>query len=126
MPTKTSSEREPPRPFDRASARGYALTNLLALPGLGTWLSGRRIVGAIQMALALTGFALTTAWAFGFATSWIRNGEPPMEFDRLLLTGVTGVFLFATAWLWSLASSLAMLQRARDHSQPPAGPTPRT
>jgi hypothetical protein len=126
MPTRTFLEREPPRPLDRAAARSYLIANLLALPGLGTRLGGRRIVGTLQMALALTGFVLTTAWAIGFVTTWIRTGELPTEFGRLLLTGAAGVFLFAVAWLWSLGSSLAMLRAARDHTPPPIGPTPRT
>jgi len=117
MPTKTSSGREPRRSLDRGTARGYALANLLVLPGLGTRLGGRRIAGALQMMLALTGFALTTSWAVGFAVAWIRTGEMPMGFDRLLLTGLTGILLFATAWLWSLASSLRLWREARAHEQ---------
>src|SRR5204863_9753845 len=102
---------------DHSAIRTWMVLNLLALPGLGTWLAGKRIVGALQMALAMTGFALTGIWAGSFIAVWIRTGEIPCELNFLLLAGLGGATLFAVAWLWSLASSLHLRREARAHEQ---------
>ncbi len=110
-------EHAPRPPLDRAAARNFTLTNLLALPGLGTWLAGRRFAGAIQMTLAVTGFVLTAVWAGDFFLTWIRTGEFPGDFSRLLFVGLGGVTLFATGWLSSLVSGLRLQRDARAHEQ---------
>ncbi len=91
----------------RDRARTLLLANLLVLPGLGTWLAGRKAAGALQMALALAGFALTLVWIVAWGTAWVRLGEMPDGLGPQGSLGVLGIGLFAAAWIWSLASSLA-------------------
>jgi hypothetical protein len=53
----------PPR--DVAAARSCLAINLLSLPGLGSWIAGRKR-GVVQMAMALTSLGLTIAWFVTF------------------------------------------------------------
>jgi len=98
---------------DRARARTLLLTNLLVLPGLGTFLGGRKASGALQMALALAGFGLTMVWFVAWAVAWIRRGEIPDEgLGPLGAAGLTGLGLFVLSWTCSLVSGLALVRRA--------------
>lgn len=94
-------------------AKGCALVNQCALPGLGTFAAGRRVAGIAQMTLALTGFALTMIWAWKFVRTWLATRQLPQEIDRSLLIGVLGAVLFLAAWCWALATSLQILRAAR-------------
>jgi hypothetical protein len=96
--------------------------NLLVLPGLGTWVAGRRLSGTLQILMAVTGFGLAFAWFVQLITLYGRMDDFP-DFSALPYRWlIAGVVLFAGAWLWSLASSLAMLRRAHG-SRPPIWPT---
>ena len=87
--------------------------NLLCLPGLGSLLAGRRVSGVAQMLFALVGFALGLVWFVQLIALYAGQDEFPdlsaLPFGAL----VTGVVLFAAAWLWALASSLQILRDAR-------------
>ena len=113
MRTKTSSDPVPPRLPDRERAWFCVAINLLALPGLGSYLAGQRLLGATQMVLALAGFALTMVWAVSFGAAWIRGGHFPGAAGPGLRHGVLGLSLFAIAWCWTLGSSWSILRRAR-------------
>lgn len=99
-------------PLDPTVAWSCLVTNLLVLPGLGT-LVARRWEGFVQAAMALAGFALTLAWLVSFVATWIRLRTFPFEGGPSLLWGVLGVLLFLLAWLWGLASSLAIVRKVR-------------
>jgi hypothetical protein len=94
---------------DRAWAAFSA--NLVVLPGLGSLLMGRRS-GWLQAPLALAGLSLSVRWVVLVLLDWRRAGALPDTVPRagLLLEGVA---LFALAWLWALATGLAMLRRLR-------------
>lgn len=94
---------------DRALAALSA--NLVVLPGLGSLVLGQR-AGWLQVPLALFGMTLNLRWLVLVLLDWRREGRLPDTFPRtgLLLTGVA---LFAVAWLWALATGLRALRRAR-------------
>jgi hypothetical protein len=96
---------------ERDRARAALSANLMVLPGLGSLLMGRRS-GWLQAPLALAGAALSVRWLVLVLLDWRRAGALPDTLPRagLLLEGVT---LFALAWLWALATSLAVLRRVR-------------
>jgi len=113
MPTKTYSGPAPPKLCNRTSARNYLLTNLLVLPGLGSWLAGQRFVGVLQVALALTGFVLTAWWCVSFFAAWLRTQSFPWDGGPQFRLGLVGVALFAAGWFWALATSLATIRPFR-------------
>lgn len=108
-----SSEPLPPPLPDLAAARTCRWLNLLVLPGLGSWLAGRRIVGTFQALLALTGFALTGFWFMRFVADCANARPSPPEGGRYLLLGLAGVGVFLFGWLWALATSLQIVRAAR-------------
>lgn len=98
--------------MDPSRALSCLAANLLVLPGLGTLVAGRRW-GMTQAALALVGFVLTLAWLASFAMAWIRLGAIPLTGGPHLSWGILGVGVFGAAWLWSLATGLAVLRETR-------------
>jgi hypothetical protein len=82
------------------------------LPGAGSLMCGRR-VGWLQAALALAGFVLTMAWLVSLVLAWVRAGEISLDVGLDLRVGLAGIAVFGAAWLWSLASSLDAIRRAR-------------
>lgn len=97
---------------DERAAWAALSTNLLVLPGLGSLMAGRK-VGWLQAALALMGGALSLWWLGVFAREWIRLGVIPLEDPPEFRTALAGVGIFAAGWLWSLATSLDVVARAR-------------
>ena len=110
---KTSSAPVPPRLRKRPTAHACLVLNLLALPGLGSFLAGQRLTGLLQMIVALAGSALTVAWFFRFLLTWLRRGEFPMDGTSWLGLGLVGVAVFLAAWCWSFATSQALLRQSR-------------
>ena len=106
----------PPR--DVAAARSCVAINLLCLPGLGSWIAGRKS-GVLQMAMALIGLGLTTFWFVTFLGDWVRTQQYPWEGGAHLGLGLMGLDLFILAWLWSLGTGLSILRQARSESTPP-------
>jgi hypothetical protein len=97
---------------DEAAAWAALAANLAVLPGLGSLTAGRR-VGWLQAALALSGGIVSLAWLAGFVREWIRLGAFPLDGGPDLSSGLAGVGAFGVAWLWSLATSLDLVRRAR-------------
>jgi len=87
--------------------------NLLGLPGLGSFLAGRRITGVLQMLLSIIGFVCAVIWFIGLITLYARSDDFPdlatLPFRLLIAGGI----LFAIAWLWTLVTSLQILRDAR-------------
>mgnify|MGYP000265344530 CR=1 FL=1 len=99
----------PPK-VDRTARRQYLVVNLLVLPGLGTFLAGRRRLGILQAMLALTGFGLTGVWFATFGAAWWQTREFPLDGGPHFAWGITGVALFLAAWCWSLATGWKWLR----------------
>lgn len=110
---KTSSEAGPPelKPLS-AAIRNCLWTNLLGLPGLGSFQAGKRLVGAAQMTISLGGFALTIFWFCAFIAQWIETKELPLDGGHQFRWGLIGVGLFALAWFWGLATGLQIRRAA--------------
>ena len=106
----------PPRIPDRATPWGCLAANL-ALPGLGTFISGARVTGLLQMVLSQTGFALTLIWTIWTTETGLRTGTWTVQPDRLLWLGLGGALLFLGMLAWALLSSFQWMRRSR--SQPP-------
>jgi len=87
--------------------------NLLVLPGLGSFLVGRRIAGVAQAALAGTGAGMSAFWLILLARQWAQEGYFPIDGGDDFRIGVTGVLVFAGAWVWSLATSLSVLRAVK-------------
>jgi hypothetical protein len=107
---KTFSGPLPPKLLDRTSARNYLLTNLLVLPGLGSWLAGKRFVGVLQAVLALTGFGLTGFWLVSFLGACIQTETFPSGGGPQFRLGLIGVALCLAGWFWAIATSLRILR----------------
>ena len=111
-----------------AAARNCLLMNLFATPGLGSLMGGRVFAGLGQLILFLIGFALVCVWFFRMMKTYYSLGDfstdsvpvAPSNF-RYFLAG----FLFAAAsWLWSLLTSIRMVQLAKtpEPAQPGTAP----
>jgi len=115
---KTSSEAGNSPAPRRNSAWSAVLINLLAFPGLGTIMSGRRI-GYVQAGLMLTGFFLTMGFMIWYLVCISRYLTHPgwsradflATFRPYLWSLYWGIGLSALAWLWSLKSSLEILKK---------------
>jgi hypothetical protein len=104
-------------PMDEAKAWACLTANLLVLPGLGTFVTGRKS-GLVQATLALLGFGLTLFSLTSFVMEWIRLRSLPEDGGPHLVWGILGIALFGAAWLWSLATGMAVVNdvRRRDSS----------
>jgi len=97
---------------DEDFAWACLFTNLVGVPGLGTIMAKRR-EGVPQLALSIVGGVITTWWLVGLVLAVLRSGSfPPPEGPDLRLA-LEGLGLFTAAWLWALASSVALLRAAR-------------
>ena len=85
----------------------------LVLPGLGTFVARHRLAGVLQIVISQIGFALMLLWAISYALSWIRQGSPPEDTGPNFCLGALGMVLFFLAWIWSLASSIAIVHDSR-------------
>jgi hypothetical protein len=85
------------------------VTNVVGVPGLGT-LMARRWEAVPQLGLAVAGGVLMTWWLVAFVVAELRTMELPPPGGPALSLGLWGLVLFLAAWLWALASSLAVLR----------------
>ena len=91
------------------------MVNLLAFPGLGTIMAGRR-VGYLQAVIMVTGFVLTMGYMLLYLAAVVRYIQHPAwteaDFQALyrpyLWALSTGLALCALAWIWALISSLTL------------------
>jgi len=89
------------------------LSNLLSVPGIGTFLAGRRVTGVLQMTLSSLGFVLSFYWFAAFLVEWWRQSVFPWEGGSQFRWGLIGVGLYAVAWVWGLASGLQIRRASR-------------
>ena len=87
--------------------------NLLVLPGLGSLLVRRRIAGAAQAVLAGIGAGMSVWWLILLARQWAEDGYFPIDGGDSFRIGISGVLLFAVAWVWSLVTSLSVLRATK-------------
>ena len=112
-----------------ATARNAFLINQLATPGLGSLFGGRYLSGAGQLTLAVAGFALFVLWFIAIMRQFYGQIQGNVEVQSVGWIGLTGLAVFAAAWLWSLATSISLLREAKRNqaalfaqSQPPPLP----
>ncbi len=97
---------------DRHTARLCLWVNLLALPGLGSVLAGRR-VGWAQAVLAVAGLGLAGYGVVRAAADWLAAGEALPLWSGALELALVGLGLSAGAWGWALVTSLQVLRDSR-------------
>jgi len=110
-----------------------AAINLLAFPGFGTLLAGRRI-GYLQAAIMLAGFFLVMGFMVVFFVRAVQslismNGDEEAwraQYRVCAWAWKWGVALSAVAWVWSLFSSWSIVRQARppEHPGEEGEPTP--
>jgi dethiobiotin synthetase len=92
--------------------------NLLVVPGLGSLLVRRRGAGMAQVAIAACGASMSMWWLAQLLRQWAEEGEFPFDGGEHFPVALAGLAVFAFAWLWSLATSLAAVRAARLASGP--------
>ncbi len=105
----------PRQPLSPATARNAFLINQFATPGLGSLMAGRRLSGAGQLTLAITGFIFFLCWFIAVMRQFYGQMQGNVEVTPVGWIGLIGLATFAAAWLWALATSLSLLREARRH-----------
>jgi 4a-hydroxytetrahydrobiopterin dehydratase len=100
------------KPLNRATARNAALLNLLATPGLGSLLARRWIAGGGQLLLAVAGFSLFLVWFVKEMIQYYGQITGDVEVQPIGRFLVAGLVLFASAWFWSMVTSLSLIREA--------------
>jgi hypothetical protein len=100
-------------PVSGGRAWASLTTNVLVLPGLGTLAGGRRREGAIQMLVALVGFAATCVWLVAWVMDVVRTASLPDGLGPYAVWGVGGLALCVVAWVWGLMSGLAIVRESK-------------
>jgi hypothetical protein len=106
--------RDPNQPIDRRTAMAAMLMNQFATPGLGSLMAGKWLMGAGQLLMAVAGFLMLIVW---FVTVMVHyyhmmdSGDAPPNQSNWL--GAAGGIVFLLSWLWSLVTSLQLLNEAR-------------
>jgi len=99
----------PPR--NQSEAWSCALINQFATPGLGSVVARRFIAGTGQLILAFVGFALFLGWFIQkMRLLYGQLAETNLPIDAGSSLGRWGVALFATAWVWSLVTSIQIIR----------------
>jgi hypothetical protein len=82
----------------------------LVLPGLGTFAARRRLAGTLQLVVSQAGFVLMVLWAISYVRTWMQEKSLPEDFGPHFGVCALGLVLFFLGWIWSLASSVGILQ----------------
>jgi len=97
-----------------------AAINLLAWPGIGTFIGGQKVVGAIQAALALAGGLLSLCLIVVMFRLVIKLDSTSFDTGSfveangtLLGLGGGGLGLLAISWVWAAVSSLQIAIRLK-------------
>ena len=104
----------PAGPLSQARAWACLLTNLFAIPGLGSLMARRFFAGTGQLLLGLAGFVLIIGWIFELCRhvflEQIGESIPSASTGWM---GKWGLIVFGAGWLWSLVTSLSLLWQAK-------------
>jgi hypothetical protein len=87
--------------------------NALVLPGLGSLLVGRVVVGVLQAAMSLVGFALSSYWILSWSRQVLRDGTIPEDLGPYEQQGLGGLLLFVVGWVWAVFTGIAELRSAK-------------
>jgi hypothetical protein len=71
------------------------------------------VAGVLQLLVSQSGFVLTLVWAVSYVREWLKQGGIPEDLGTHFRLGLLGATLFMLAWIWSLASSVEILQSSR-------------
>jgi hypothetical protein len=104
----------PPKPVKPLAAWVCLLLNLFVLPGLGSLIVRQPLKAAIQIILALGGFALTIAGGGPMLETIVRTNELPDQLGSSFWMALAGVVLFLIAWIWALSGSVSTLTKSGD------------
>lgn len=107
----TGAKRSP----EEKKAIGYLMANL-SMPGLGSWIAGRKYLGFLQLILAILGQLFTLLGFFTMLGHIITYGTGDAFATPGIVTAFSGLGLFLLAWFWALASSWGDVQKARDQA----------
>jgi hypothetical protein len=107
------AEPEAERAEREKRARAAFLANMAILPGLGTLLSGHRLLGLAQMATAGAGFLLICRWLVGFVSEALQTMGLPAGGGRYGREGWLGLVLSFGALGWSGWTSYRRWRAAR-------------
>jgi hypothetical protein len=109
----------PPKLPERSRARNWVIVNLFVCPGLGSWLGGRRVTGALQMLVAFIGFGITLLWFFNLMLVMLREIQGArMEAPDLTQLAIAGFGTVGLAWVWALLTSVVLTREAAARSAP--------
>ncbi len=111
-----------------AAARNCLLMNLFATPGLGSLMGGRLISGLGQLFIFLLGFGLICVWFYrmmkGYYSLSDFSDESATPHPFYIGYFVSGFLFAAAAWLWSLLTSIRMVQQAKPPEPAAPGTVP--
>jgi hypothetical protein len=122
---KIFSAKKNPDLSPREAAQG-CLTANLAVPGLGSFLVGRK-VGLVQMAIYFAGFALTLTfglrmiyWVLSHWSAFYAEFNSPgadvlsamSDLWHRSRWALLGIGLFLISWIWALATSRTVMAEA--------------
>ena len=102
------------KPVRRLTAWVCLLLNLFVLPGLGSLIVRQPLKAAIQIVLALGGFALTIAGGAPLLNATIQTNELPEHLGSSFWMATAGVVLFLITWVWALTGSVSVLTKSGD------------
>ncbi len=96
---------------DKKPVKPWLVTgiNLLAWPGIGTYVGGQKAVGAIQAALALAGGLLSLSLIVVLFRLAMKLDST--HFDTESFMG--GLGLLAISWVWAAVSSFQIATRLK-------------
>ena len=94
--------------------------NLLAWPGIGTFVGGHKVSGAIQASMALIGGILSLSLIvvlFKLTLKLDSHRFDTEEFmagnETYLIVGTTGFCLLVFAWIWAAVSSFLIANESK-------------
>lgn len=103
-----------PKPVKPLAAWVCLLLNLFVLPGLGSLIVRKPLKAAIQILLALGGFALTIVGGAPVLNTIVQTNEIPEHPGASLWLAIAGVVLFLIAWIWALTGSISAVAKSGD------------
>ena len=102
-----------------STAYGHLMMNLMVLPGIGSWMGGKRKTGVAQILLSFLGTLFIIVWLAMWISKMIETKTFIVEPDLALAVGAAGIVLFLGAWGWSFHTGMLFVKAAQSHTSPP-------